>query len=75
MQHKVSDALLPAIDNNPLLSDSWLRSQLYGLDRSADDFPRVRQAELTELVASNTDLQQFAQPVMHKLAQKVTQMQ
>lgn len=75
MQHKVSDALLPAIDNNPLLSDSWLRSQLYGLDRSADDFPRVRQAELTELVASNTDLQQFAQPIMHKLAQKVTQMQ
>ncbi|MGG6100201.1 sigma-54-dependent Fis family transcriptional regulator [Pantoea allii] len=75
MQDKVSDATLPAIDNNPLLSDSWLRSQLYGLERSADDFPRLPQTELTELVASNTDLQQFSQPVMRKLAQKVAPMQ
>ena len=31
-----------AVNTNPLLSDSWFRSQLYGLDRTADDFPRVR---------------------------------
>ncbi|ADU68254.1 sigma-54-dependent Fis family transcriptional regulator [Pantoea sp. At-9b] len=64
-----------AIDATPLLSDSWFRSQLYGLDRTADDFPRVRQGELADLLASNSGLQQFAQPVINQLAQKMAQQQ
>jgi len=60
---------------NPLLSDSWFRSQLYGLDRTADDFPRVRQGELADLLASNAGLQQFAQPVIKQLAQKLAEKQ
>ncbi|PIF23083.1 sigma-54-dependent Fis family transcriptional regulator [Candidatus Pantoea floridensis] len=64
-----------AANANPLLSDSWFRSQLYGLDRTADDFPRVRQGELADLLASNAGLQQFAQPVIKQLAQKLAEKQ
>lgn len=64
-----------AVSTNPLLNDSWLRSQLYGLDRTADDFPRVRQAELADVLASNAGLQQFAQPVIGQLAQKMAEKQ
>lgn len=64
-----------AINATPLLSDSWFRSQLYGLDRTADDFPRVRQGELADLLASNSGLQQFAQPVINQLAQKMAEKQ
>ncbi|MBA0037408.1 sigma-54-dependent Fis family transcriptional regulator [Pantoea sp. BIGb0393] len=64
-----------AVTANPLLSDSWFRSQLYGLDRTADDFPRVRQGELADLLASNAGLQQFAQPVINQLAQKLAEKQ
>lgn len=64
-----------AVTANPLLSDSWFRSQLYGLDRTADDFPRVRQGELADLLASNAGLQQFAQPVIKQLAQKLAEKQ
>ncbi|WP_345827159.1 sigma-54-dependent Fis family transcriptional regulator [Pantoea sp. BRR-3P] len=64
-----------AANGNPLLSDSWFRSQLYGLDRTADDFPRVRQGELADLLASNAGLQQFAQPVIKQLAQKLAEKQ
>lgn len=64
-----------AVNANPLLSDSWFRSQLYGLDRTADDFPRVRQGELADVLASNAGLQQFAQPVIKQLAQKLAKKQ
>jgi len=64
-----------AVNSNPLLSDSWFRSQLYGLDRTADDFPRVRQGELADVLASNAGLQQFAQPVIKHLAQKLAEKQ
>ncbi|XXN64114.1 sigma-54-dependent Fis family transcriptional regulator [Enterobacter ludwigii] len=64
-----------AVNTNPLLSDSWFRSQQYGLDRTADDFPRVRQGELADLLASNAGLQQFAQPVIKQLAQKLAEKQ
>ena len=64
-----------AVNTNPLLSDSWFRSQLYGLDRTADDFPRVRQGELADVLASNAGLQQFAQPVIKQLAQKLAEKQ
>ncbi|QDY41204.1 sigma-54-dependent Fis family transcriptional regulator [Candidatus Pantoea soli] len=60
-----------AVDINPLLSDSWFRSQLYGLDPAADDFPRLRQRELADVVASNSGWQQFAQPVIKQLAQQM----
>lgn len=64
-----------AVNTNPLLSDSWFRSQLYGLDRTADDFPRVRQGELADVLASNAGLQQFAQPVIKQLAQRLAEKQ
>lgn len=60
---------------NPLLSDSWFRSQLYGLERNADDFPRVRQGELADVLANNAGLQQFAQPVIRQLAQQMAKTQ
>ena len=75
MQGNSSAAIAPAVDSTPLLSDSWFRSQLYGLDRTADDFPRVRQGELADLLASNLGLQQFAQPVIKQLAQKMAELQ
>ncbi|MBP2196710.1 sigma-54-dependent Fis family transcriptional regulator [Pantoea cypripedii] len=75
MQGNSSVAIAPAVDSTPLLSDSWFRSQLYGLDRTADDFPRVRQGELADLLASNLGLQQFAQPVIKQLAQKMAELQ
>ncbi|MDE1189376.1 MAG: sigma-54-dependent Fis family transcriptional regulator [Pantoea sp.] len=75
MQGNSSVAIAPAVDSTPLLSDSWFRSQLYGLDRTADDFPRVRQGELADLLANNLGLQQFAQPVIKQLAQKMAELQ
>ena len=62
-------------DTVELLNDSWSRSQLYGLDRSTDDFPRLPQGELADLIASNARLQQIAQPVMNTLAQKMADKQ
>ena len=64
-----------AANTTPLLSDSWFRSQLYGLDRTADDFPRVRQSELADVLASNAGLQQVAQPVINQLAHKLAAQQ
>ncbi|KGT94106.1 ATPase AAA [Erwinia typographi] len=75
MQGKMSAARPSPIATTPLLSDSWFRSQLYGLDRQADDFPRVRQGELADLLASNAGLQQFAQPAMKGLAEKIANKQ
>ena len=59
----------------PLLSDSWSRSRLYGLERTADDFPRLAQGELVDLLASNARLQQLSQPVMNSLAQRMADKQ
>lgn len=64
-----------ALAPTPLLSDSWLRSQLYGLDRRSDDFPRVRQGELAQLLANNATLQQFAQPAINALAEQIASKQ
>jgi len=60
---------------SPILSDSWFRSELYGLDRMADDFPRIRQGELADLLANNAALQQFAQPAVKTLAEKIADKQ
>lgn len=75
MQGNSSAARADALPSGPLLADSWFRSQLYGLDRAADDFPRVRQAELADRLASNTPLQQFAQPAVRLLADKIAALQ
>lgn len=61
--------------NTLLLNDSWLRSELYGLNRMADDFPRLRQAELADVLASNALLQQFAHPAVQALAEKIADKQ
>lgn len=71
-----SSATRPApVKATPLLSDSWFRSQLYGLDRTADDFPRIRHDELADLLASNSGLQRFAQPAVKLLAEKIADKQ
>ncbi|NMP29723.1 sigma-54-dependent Fis family transcriptional regulator [Rahnella sp. SAP-1] len=75
MQGNSSATSTSPITPNPLLSDSWFRSQLYGLDRMADDFPRIRQGELADLLANNAALQQFAQPVVKRLAEKIVDKQ
>lgn len=61
--------------NTLLLSDSWLRSERYGLNRMADDFPRIHQSELAEVLANNAKLQQFAHPTVKALADKVADKQ
>lgn len=75
MQGNLSAVSTPAITPNPLLSDSWFRSQLYGLDRLSDDFPRIRQAELADVLAHHATLQQFAQPAIKALAGRVADKQ
>jgi len=62
-------------DATPLLSDSWMRSQLYGLDPTADDFPRLRQGELADVIASNASWQPFARPAIDQLAQQMAEKQ
>ena len=63
-----------AVHANPLLSDSvpqpavWIRAQ-------RRRFPRVRQGELADVLASNAGLQQFAQPVIRQLAQQMAETQ
>ncbi|WP_299999745.1 sigma-54-dependent Fis family transcriptional regulator [uncultured Cedecea sp.] len=66
-----SVASTPEIALTPLLNDSWLRSQLYGLDPKAGDLPRIPHNELADKLANNTSLQQFAQPVVKALAEKI----
>ena len=63
------------IDADAVLTDSWFRSQQYGLERNADDFPRVRQGELADLIATHAGLQQFSQPIVNALAQKIADKQ
>ncbi|MVT02709.1 sigma-54-dependent Fis family transcriptional regulator [Enterobacter sp. 10-1] len=67
--------LAPEVTANPLLSDSWFRSQLYGLQPTTDDFPRLRSGELADLLASHSGLQQLAQPVISALSRKVADLQ
>lgn len=75
MQGNSSAVSTPPFAPNPLLSDSWFRSQLYGLDRLSDDFPRIRQAELADALAHHATLQQFAQPAIRALAEKIAEKQ
>lgn len=58
-----------------LLNDSWSRSQHYGLERTADDFPELRPGELADLLASNRALQQLAQPIVNTLTRRVADTQ
>lgn len=67
--------LAPEETANPLLSDSWFRSQLYGLQPTTDDFPRLRSGELADLLASHSGLQQLTQPVVGALSRKVADLQ
>lgn len=67
--------LTPEETANPLLSDSWFRSQLYGLQPTTDDFPRLRSGELADLLASHSGLQQLTQPVVGALSRKVADLQ
>ncbi|EIC84239.1 sigma-54-dependent Fis family transcriptional regulator [Serratia sp. M24T3] len=75
MQGNSSVANTTAQDANPLLSESWFRSQLYGIDRLADDFPRIQQGELADLLANNAALQRVAQPGVKALAEKTADKQ
>lgn len=56
-----------------MLSDSWFRSQQYGLDPATDDFPRLGSGELADALASR--LQQLTQPVVNTLSRKVSDLQ
>lgn len=60
---------------SPLLSDSWFRSQQYGLDPATDDFPRLGSGELADALASHARLQQLTQPVVNTLSRKVSDLQ
>lgn len=66
---------LPEGNTRSLLSDSWSRSQHYGLERTADDFPQLRPGELADLLASNRALQQLAQPIVNTLTRQVADTQ
>ena len=68
-------ALTPEIKASPLLSDSWCRSQRYGLDPATDDFPRLHASELAERLANHSRLQTLAQPVVNALSRKVNDLQ
>lgn len=68
-------ALTPEIEANPLLSDSWCRSQRYGLDPATDDFPRLHASELADRLARHSRLQTLAQPVVNELSRKVNALQ
>lgn len=67
--------LTPEVEANPLLSDSWSRSLRYGLEPTADDFPRLHSRELADRLASHRRLQQLTQPVIDSLSRKVTDLQ
>ncbi|MTD25853.1 sigma-54-dependent Fis family transcriptional regulator [Erwinia sorbitola] len=75
MQGNSSAVSTYGIATDPLLNDSWYRSQLYGLDRLSDDFPRIRQSELADLLAHHSALQQFARPTIRILAEKIADKQ
>lgn len=68
-------ALTPEVKANPLLSDSWCRSQRYGLDPTTDDFPRLHASELADRLASHSRLRELTQPVVNALSDKVNSLQ
>ncbi|VUS87847.1 sigma-54-dependent Fis family transcriptional regulator [Klebsiella spallanzanii] len=68
-------ALTPEVKANPLLSDSWCRSQRYGLDPTTDDFPRLHASELADRLASHSRLRELTQPVVNTLSDKVNSLQ
>ena len=70
-----SFTLDPEVKTSPLLSDSWFRSQQYGLDPATDDFPRLGSGELADALASHARLQQLTQPVVNTLSRKVSDLQ
>lgn len=71
MQGKSTDRLSHA-HNNPLLRESWFRSELYGLERNAEDFPLLGQGELADRLASHSGLQRYASPTVNHLAENLT---
>ena len=60
--------ITPEAQSSTLLSDSWQRSQRYGLQPTSDEFPRLRGGELADVLESNRSLQRLAQPVATPLA-------
>lgn len=68
-------ALTPEVKASPLLSESWYRSQRYGLDPTTDDFPRLHTSELADRLASHSRLQELIQPVVDRLSAKVSDLQ
>ncbi|TLV21873.1 sigma-54-dependent Fis family transcriptional regulator [Klebsiella indica] len=68
-------ALTPEVKASPLLSESWYRSQRYGLDPASDDFPSLHASELADRLASHSRLQTLIQPVINGLTQKVSDLQ
>ncbi|MRS15706.1 GAF domain-containing protein [Enterobacteriaceae bacterium RIT691] len=71
MQGKSTDRLSHA-HNSPLLRESWFRSELYGLERNAEDFPLLGQGELADRLASHSGLQRYALPTVNHLAENLT---
>lgn len=67
--------ITPEAQSSTLLSDSWQRSQRYGLQPTSDEFPRLRGGELADVLESNRSLQRLAQPVATPLAQRVAGLQ
>jgi hypothetical protein len=67
--------ITPEAQASALLSDSWQRSQRYGLQPTSDEFPRLRSGELADVLASSRSLQQLAQPVATPLAQRAAELQ
>lgn len=74
MQGKSTDSLGHA-HSSPLLRESWFRSELYGLERSAEDFPLLGQGELADRLASHSSLQHYSSPVVNHLAERLTESQ
>ncbi|MGU3521701.1 sigma-54-dependent Fis family transcriptional regulator [Enterobacteriaceae bacterium C23F] len=74
MQGKSTDSADRA-HRSPLLRESWFRSELYGLERNAEDFPLLGQGELADRLASHSGLQHYALPVVNHLAESLTETQ
>lgn len=68
-------SLTSEVKASPLLSDSWCRSQRYGLDPTTDDFPRLHASELADRLASHHRIQRLTQPVVNGLSGKVSDLQ
>ncbi|MFA1237671.1 sigma-54-dependent Fis family transcriptional regulator [Serratia odorifera] len=72
----VDAGLVADRDNRSLtrpLSDSWRRSQLYGLARSDERIPFVRPRALNEIRDRNGWVSQLAQPLLARFADAINQ--